>query len=607
MESLVWSIRTFEGFVLLAPLAESMLILLVMCWDNPILLVYRWFQRSFGLSRTARDSEAQALPLLVVIPSLLRRRDELTSMLSTVRSIAENGYPGDLTVVVTIDGTLDAPDLYTELQVWAKEQAWNDRTRLWITGTERRHSKPMAIDHGIMFVKDKVAGGALPAFPPVYVSTDADADLGPNALERIVYRLQRRNRITGWPARVVAGALHVRGNQFWRGWRHFFTVEGQLNLQVAREYYVGNIWRYNVRWLPITGVPGAFYCTWSEIFLSIPGYMGYMQSLRFSHWLKWWFGVPAPKFSTTSAKPIPELMAGDTDDTVTAYAATVARYENGHFTFDPPRTPLHALFYMLRCLFVDRPLQFEPAAHVFTSSPTTVKALYNQRKRWNSSRVELTGRFWPALGYHWALGIAVTILKMLMARTLLVGALAYLLMPALLWDSHVLTAVAFGYVGNIVTFTVLTLSALSINGDFRYWRMLLAMPIAPAYQFIFNWIPGTVGISSDVLFFGNRTGFAPEWTLIQGGSKRIAILFRIRRAFLLAVRSVWRGDVPLGTFWFGWHETEWTPNGFEGWTTSKSPRSILARERSIKEPKEEPFSAEADPTLGSMSVPPPAE
>ena len=26
--------------------------------------------------------------------------------------------------------------------------------------------------------------------------------------------------------------------------------------------------------------------------------------------------------------------------------------------------------------------------------------LFRQRKRWNSSRVELAGRFWNALGYH---------------------------------------------------------------------------------------------------------------------------------------------------------------------------------------------------------------
>lgn len=574
MEAIVWNLQTLGGFTLGTPFFKVLLAFLVLCWDYPLLLLYRLYQRARGRSRGARDAAAQALPVLVVIPSLLRAGDELTSMMSTVESIAGNGYPGELTIVVTIDGTRDAPPLYAELQAWAARRDYGAGVRLFVTGTPARRSKPMAIEHGIEFVKGLVADGVLRAFPPVYVSTDADADLGPRALERIVYRLQRRNRITGWPARVVAGALYVRGNSFWRGWRHFFTVEGQLNLQVAREYYVGNIWRYNVRALPITGVPGAFYCTWSEIFLAIPAFLGYSRTLRTRHWLAWWLGAPAPRFSESTAAPIPELMAGDTDDTVTAYAATIARYEGGRFTLDPPRSPLHALYYLLRMVFVDRPLQFEPDAHVLTSSPTAMKTLFRQRKRWNSSRVELTGRFWPVLGYHWTLGLPVAIVKVLIARTILVGLAAYLLVPTALWQSHVGLGLLLGYAGNTALFTLMTALALLINNDFRYWRMLLGLPLAPLYQLVFNWLPGAVGVISDVLLFGNRTGFAPETTLVRGGSARVAMLFRLRRALLLAVRSVLRGDVPLGAFWFGWRETPWTPSGFEGWTSGKRRRII---------------------------------
>lgn len=570
MEALIWSLRTLDGFVLGAPLAKVLFLLLVLCWDYPILLTIRLSQRTFGRTRS-RDALAPdaALPLLVVIPSLLRKRDELVSLTSTVPSVAENGYPGELTIVVTIDGTLDAPQLYAELRAWAGRQRWNGHTRLFVTGTEQRRSKPMAIEHAMGFVKELVRERALAAFPTVYVSTDADADLGPHALELIVQRLQRKNPFTGAPARVVAGALHVRGNDFWRGFRHFCTVEGQLNLQVAREYYVGNIWRYNLRWLPITGVPGAFYCTWSEIFLSIPSFMGYMRTLSFRHWVAWWFGVAPPRFRDSKAAPIPELMAGDTDDTVTAYAATMARYEGGRFSFEPPRTPLHALGRMLESLFIDRPLQFAPGAHVFTSSPTTPGALFRQRKRWNSSRVELTGRFWNALGYYWELGLPVTIVKLLLVRGVLVGIMAYVFIPAALWNAHVLTALILGYTSNVMLFGVMTAFALLINGDLRYWRLALALPFAPAYNLIFNWVPGTVGVISDLLLFGNRTGFAPETTLIKGGSARLALLFRARRAALLTLRSALLGDVPLGRFWFGWRETPWTPSGFQGWTTGK--------------------------------------
>src|SRR5262249_2869006 len=154
------------------------------------------------------------------------------------------------------------------LEAFGEEHArWNDNTWLYVTGTRGRRSKPMAIEHAVEFVKGLVARGEHRTFPAVYVSTDADADLGPRSLEHIIYRLQRRNIFTGAPARAVAGALHVRGDDYWRGWWQFFTIKGQLNLQVAREYYVSNIGRYNIRWLPVTGVPGAFYCTWSAIFL----------------------------------------------------------------------------------------------------------------------------------------------------------------------------------------------------------------------------------------------------------------------------------------------------------------------------------------------------
>jgi hypothetical protein len=112
--------------------------------------------------------------------------------------------------------------------------------------------------------------------------------------------------------------------------------------------------------------------------------------------------------------------------------------------------------------------------------------------------------------------------------------------------------------------------------------MGLCLPIAPLYQLVFNWLPGTVGVSSDVLFFGNQTGFAPEWTLRKGGSVRIALLFRLRRAALLAIRALLHGDVPLGTFWLGWRETPWTPSGFEGWTTGKRRSILPSRIRAAK-------------------------
>ncbi|MFM2151773.1 MAG: hypothetical protein RL199_208 [Pseudomonadota bacterium] len=574
MTSLLWTLRTLDEAEAARFVARIVVLMVLYCWDHPILLAYRSFQRLFGLDRTARDHEARPLPLLVVIPSLLRSEGELTSMMSTVSSIVGNGYPGPLTLVVSIDGTLDRPEMYRSLKDWAGTLALPSSCGVHVTGTPERRSKPMAIEHGVEYVHDLVRSGSLAAFPPVYVSTDADADLGPRALERIVYRLQRRNRFTGWPARAVAGALHVRGNEYWPGWRRFFTVRGQLNLQVAREYYVGNIWRYNIRWLPVTGIPGAFYCTWSEIFLAVPAFLGHSRSLKRGDWWRWWLGERPLTIAQSGAPPLPELMAGDTDDTVTAYVAAVARYEGGHFVVDPPRSPWHALVLGFRTLFIDRPLQFEPEAHVFTSSPTTVASLMKQRKRWNSSRVELMGRVWPALHYHWGLAVPAWVEKVFLARGILLTLAGIVLFPLVLLKVRYLELFVVGYLVSAAVFGVFTVSAMLINGDLRYWRMLTAVPFAPAYRFFFSKLTGAYGVLSDLLLFGNRTGFSPETTLKLGNSARVALAFRLRRGFLLACRAVWRGDVPFGLHWFGWRETRWAPGGFEGWTTGRR-RSIL--------------------------------
>jgi hypothetical protein len=574
MDSVLWNLRTLDGFVFGAPLAALLLVVLISFWDYPILVTYRLACRGLGLGTQRTPPPGKPLAILVVIPSLLRARDELTSMMSTVESITTNGYAGQILIVLSIDGTSDSPALYDELVQWAAKRPLASKDSLRVTGTPMRRGKPMAIEQAVGYVKELVTLGQYPEFPPVYVSTDADADLGPDALTHIVHRLQRRHPLTGWPTRVVAGALHVRGNQFWRGWRRYFSIEGQLNLQVAREYYVSNVGRYNIRWLPLSGVPGAFYCTWSSLFVTIPHYMGYLRTLKTRHWLGWWLGIAPPKFSATRAAPIPELMAGDTDDTVTAYVAVIARYEHGQFTLEAPRSPLHAFVYMLRGLLVDRAIQFEPLARVFTSSPTTVKSLMRQRKRWNTSRIEVSGRLWPALGYHWTLGFTTACNMFFMARTVLFGIIAYFVVPLVLFRHFMFTGFFVAYAGNVAIASLLTVFALLISGEAQYWRLGLALPLTPVYGFLFNWLPATIGWISDVLLFGNVTGFAPETTLIKGGSVRIALLFRVRRFCSLLVRSIVFGDVPLGRFWWGWRETPWAPSGFEGFTTKKR-RGIL--------------------------------
>jgi hypothetical protein len=212
--------------------------------------------------------------------------------------------------------------------------------------------------------------------------------------------------------------------------------------------------------------------------------------------------------------------------------------------------------------------------------------LFKQRKRWNCSRVELTGRFWAALGYHWTLGLPAMVVKFFMARTVIFGAIAYFVVPFYIWRSSLATGTALGYLCNVCVWSLMTLAALAINAEPRYWRLLLGVPLAPLYQLVFNWLPCFVGVTSDVLIFGNVTGFAPETTLIRGGSARIALLSRVRRACALAVRSVVWGDVPLGAFWLGWRETAWTPNGFEGFTTHKRRATVPPLRRWFRRSRE---------------------
>jgi cellulose synthase/poly-beta-1,6-N-acetylglucosamine synthase-like glycosyltransferase len=578
MEALIWNLRTRADGVPQAYLS-LLLVCMVMFWDYPVLLLISLWTRALGASRAARRGQALP-PVLVVIPSLLRNRDELTSMRSTLRSICGNGYPGQVLVVVSIDGCDDAPPLYTELVSWAKNEPWPDGAGVRVTGTPKRHGKPMAIEHAVSFVKQLVLQKSLPSFPPVYVSTDADADLGPAALEAIVRRLYRRSWLTGQRPNVVAGALHVRGNGYWSGWRNFLTERGQLSLQVAREYYVSNVGRHNLRAIPVTGVPGAFYCTWSALFVSIPRFLGYLQTLRREHWLLWWLGDAPPSFVSSRAPALPELMAGDTDDTVTAYVATLARADGkGGFSLEAPRTPLHALWQMLLRVTIERPLKYEPKARVYTSSPDTAKALFKQRRRWNASRLELTLRLWPALSFHWCVGVPALVVLGFLGRGFVSGLLAYVVVPLFFFRDSLFAGFLLVYSAQLLVALTLTLISLVINDELEAWRLLLAVPLVPAYNFLFNWLPAATGLFNDVFLFGNVTGFSPEWTLKLGGSVRIALLFRVRRAFWLLVRSVVVGDVPLGSFWLGWGETRWTPSGFEGWTTGKTPRRIFPVER----------------------------
>ncbi len=606
-----WIFRDFLNLYIATPIGGFAFAFCLMFFDYFYTLPRHLLLRA--LYGEARSQPDEKLPSgLLVIPSLLRGDEELEAIKATLQNVVVNRYPGTMIVVASIDGYDEGPQAYVALRTWiAEQQATLDKNvRLHLTGTPKRRGKPMAIEHAVQFVKGLVTAGEHAEFPKIYFSTDADADMGPHAFEHIARRLCKKNIFTGSPGRAVAGNLYVRGNSYWQGWRHFFTVEGQLSIQVAREYLVTNIARYNKRPFPLSGTTGVLYCMWTEIFLEGPRYMGFMASLKTTDWLKWWFGCAPPKFSESKAAPIPELLAGDTDDTVSAFLAVAARWENGRFTLDAPRTPLHALYFMLRSFLVDRALRFEPEARVYTSSPSTLKSLWKQRVRWNTARVEVAGRFSRAFYYHWDLGICALGTVGLIMKTVFFGIFYYVQVPFALFQGSFIIRVATAFVLQLCVYGLWTTMALVMNSEFRKnWRLLLALPCAPLYTLAFSFCTTFTGVINDIFLTGNITKFAPESTLIKGDSRRVAILARVRRATVLAVRAVVYGDVPFGAFWFGWSETPWTPSGYHGWTSGKKPTMLERLRFGAKTTPAAPLlsvAAPQTPRVSSPSMPPPS-
>jgi cellulose synthase/poly-beta-1,6-N-acetylglucosamine synthase-like glycosyltransferase len=577
---LTWTLKDLFSFTISTPIGLLAFGLGLMFFDYFFLLPRHFLQRALKGPPEARPHDALPSGLLV-IPSLLRAADELDAIKATVSNVVENAYPGEMLVVVSIDGFAEAPKLYEELVTWISAKKTTTAAQVWlyVTGTAKRRGKPLAIEHGVGFVKRLVAAGEHAEFPKIYFSTDADADLGPNALEHLARRLCMKNPITGSPERAVAGNLYVRGNAYWQGWRKFFSVEGQLSIQVAREYLVTNVARHNKRPFPLSGITGVLYCMWTDIFLEAPRFMGFMRTLTWTDWAKWWIGFAPPKYSESDAKPIPELLAGDTDDTVSAFLAVLSRWENGRFTLDAPRTPLHAFYYMARSFLFDRALRYEPEARVYTSSPTALKTLWKQRVRWNTARIEVAGRFGPSFLYHWDIGACAIGVVALMLKYVFFGLFYYVQVPMAVFHGSLAARIGGSFVMQLGVYAIWTFCALVMNGEVRKnGRLMMALPLAPAYTFVFSFWTTFTGVINDVFLFGNVTKFAPETTLIRGGSKRVALLARVRRVAVLTLRSVVWGDVPFGAFWFGWGETPYTPSGFHGWTQGRRP-SLLERLR----------------------------
>jgi hypothetical protein len=579
MESLFWSFRTLDSFQLAAPILLNLLICFTFFQSDRILLLVRSVVRSvLGRPDAFRPGGRGERPSgLVIIPSLLRDEEELNAITTTVASCATNGYPEDLVIIASVDGITEHPNLVAKLEAWVKAQSFPEHVSVFVSGTPTRLGKMMAVEAGVSFMKALVASRSYPTMPTVYFSIDGDGTLGPHALELLAARLTTPHPITGNLRRVVSGKICIRPDLLWRGWGAFFTVQGQIYIQVAREFLVSNVARYNWKFSPKIGIPGALYCTWSELLVEAPRFMGFMQTLRVVDWLKWWAGYPPPKFSESTAPALPEALTGASDDTCICFIASLASWKNGRLSFDAARTPLHAFGRLVFQYIFERSHDYEPEARVFTFTPSTIKGLFVQRVRWNSSRVECGGRFWRAFWYHWEIGLPVSAHLALLLNTVFNVGFYYVVLPYYaLGSSRAALGFLLGYCAQTLAYSVFTVLSLMIERDYRrYWRVLLCLPLASLHCIVINCAGCVVGVTKDIFLFGNTTKFAPEWTLMKGRCERIALLFRARRFVLVCLRSALRGDVPLGAFWAGWTETPWTPSGFEGWTTGKKPRSIV--------------------------------
>ncbi|MBX3203724.1 MAG: hypothetical protein KF764_01585 [Labilithrix sp.] len=575
MQELIWHLRT-RFLVDIAPSALPFLLAFSLYRVHYVFVLVQSLVRLVRYGVTSPPIARRERPAAVlVVPTMLRTADELDGLQKAITSAANNGYPGDLTIVASIDDGLAKPALFAALEQWVASTAFPPRVRVFATYTKQRTGKAVAVNQGVIFLEQKVAEGLLPRFPPLFFNMDADSTLGDNALVLLADRLTKRFPWSRQYPNIVASNVAIARSAYWKGWRELFTVRGMLSIHVAAEFVVAMLGKHNLKFHLVPGASGALYCTWSALHHQGPRWAAFMQTLRPSHLFRWWLGAKPPSFANAK-EHLPEAMTGPGDDTWVTWLAYCARWEGGELTLELPRTPAHAFYYFVRGWFL-RALQYEPRAVVETKTPTTIKSLFKQRVRWNSSRVRQSQRWRPAMHFHWTLGSPAVISTFVVLYFNAIEMMSLIALPLALYNGYVVhTCTAL----TVFWFTRFASTAfgIALDGGFKkHGYKLLGLVLAAPYHFVFNQLAGLWGVVQDIFLAGVNTGFAPETTDIKSRLSRVAIGFRLRRAFALAIRAVVYNDVPLGWFWFGWHETKWTPNGFDGWTSGKKPRAILPR------------------------------
>lgn len=574
MDKLAWFFHNHGGQELLARFWLTLLVGFVLYQSNYLQILVRVIVERGWRPPGPRLAPGECPDALLVLPTLLTRDAELDGLRRAITSVLANGYPGGLVICAAIDHADRARGLVRRLQTWVARLELPAAVEVLVAPTPRRVGKAMGIEHALDVLRGQIARGERRGWPAVLFSMDADSEVTPGSLERISARLMQPRRWSGERPLIVPANLGVRPAHSWRGWRHFFTVAGQLSLQVAREFTVTcSLNRHNqFRILPVLGVSGALYGTWTELYLHAPRYGAFMKSLRVRDWLRWWLGAPPPSYAAFDGS-CPEASIGPGDDTWIAWLAISARWNAGRIDLELPPTPWHALVRAVRAYLV-RAVAFEPEARVYTSTPTKIRALYKQRIRWNSSRVWLSARFGLSLFYKWQLGAVVLLEILLVLGFGSMILLFFLLLPFVRADDHWLGYMLVAAVAGFLVRSGATVLGMLQERELPHrWHKLLALPLSGIYSLVFNISTTMLGYAKDLLGFGLNTGFAPEETLERSGTGRLALAYRLRRLVLVAWRALRHGDVPPGGFWFGWNETPWTPSGYTGWTNParKSP------------------------------------
>ena len=129
MEGLFWSLKTLDAFALAWPIILNLVIALVITQTDMLFLGFRSAWRGVRGNTDpfeSRQGVDPASPLarptaLVIIPSLLRNEDDFVAITMSLESAALNGYPSELTLIASVDGYTEKPELFAKLEAWVAE------------------------------------------------------------------------------------------------------------------------------------------------------------------------------------------------------------------------------------------------------------------------------------------------------------------------------------------------------------------------------------------------------------------------------------------------------------------------------------------------------